>query len=38
MLTHITLGTNDLERARAFYDQVLAPLALKRLFSVEQAH
>lgn len=37
MLTHITLGTNDLERARAFYDKVLEPLALKRLFSVEQA-
>jgi catechol 2,3-dioxygenase-like lactoylglutathione lyase family enzyme len=37
MLTHITLGTNDLERARVFYDKVLEPLALKRLFSVEQA-
>ena len=31
MLTHVTLGCNDLEKARAFYDAVLAPLGMKRL-------
>lgn len=29
--THITLGTNNLEKARGFYDSALAPLGLKRL-------
>lgn len=29
--THITLGTNNLDSARGFYDSVLAPLGLKRL-------
>ncbi|WP_275629990.1 VOC family protein [Pseudomonas sp. 273] len=29
--THVTVGSNDLPRARAFYDRVLAPLGLKRL-------
>jgi catechol 2,3-dioxygenase-like lactoylglutathione lyase family enzyme len=29
--THVTVGTNDLVKARAFYDSVLAPLGLKRL-------
>src|SRR5258707_12273084 len=29
--THVTVGTNDLAKARAFYDNVLAPLGLKRL-------
>ena len=29
--THVTVGTNNLEKARAFYDKVLAPLGLKRL-------
>ena len=31
IFTHVTLGTNNLEKARAFYDAVLAPLGLKRL-------
>jgi len=31
--SHITLGTNDIKQAAAFYDAVLAPLGLKRLFS-----
>jgi catechol 2,3-dioxygenase-like lactoylglutathione lyase family enzyme len=31
IFTHVTVGTNDLERARRFYDAVLAPLGLKRL-------
>ena len=30
MLSHITLGTNDLDRAMAFYDKTLAPLGIKR--------
>src|SRR5207245_2412073 len=29
--THVTVGTNDLAKSRAFYDSVLAPLGLKRL-------
>lgn len=32
ILTHITLGTRDLERAKAFYDRVLEPLNFKALF------
>ena len=31
MFTHVTVGTNDLNRARNFYDAVLAPLGYKRL-------
>ena len=31
IFTHVTVGTNDLQRARAFYDKVLAPLGYKRL-------
>ena len=30
MLSHITVGARDLERAGRFYDAVLAPLGLKR--------
>ncbi len=30
MLLYVTLGSNDLERAGAFYDRALAPLGLKR--------
>jgi catechol 2,3-dioxygenase-like lactoylglutathione lyase family enzyme len=30
MFSHITLGTNDLSKAEAFYDAVLIPLGLKR--------
>ena len=30
MLLYVTLGSNDLERAGAFYDTALAPLGLKR--------
>ncbi|WP_449432155.1 VOC family protein [Pseudomonas putida] len=29
--THVTVGTNDLQKARAFYDEVLGKLGLKRL-------
>src|ERR1700747_3501440 len=31
IFTHVTVGTNDLAKARAFYDNVLAPLGLNRL-------
>jgi catechol 2,3-dioxygenase-like lactoylglutathione lyase family enzyme len=31
IFTHVTVGTNDLTKARAFYDAVLAPLGYKRL-------
>jgi catechol 2,3-dioxygenase-like lactoylglutathione lyase family enzyme len=31
IFTHVTVGTNDLARARAFYDAVLGPLGYKRL-------
>ena len=31
IFTHVTVGTNDLAKARAFYDSVLAPLGLKRV-------
>jgi catechol 2,3-dioxygenase-like lactoylglutathione lyase family enzyme len=31
IFTHVTVGTNDLGKARAFYDAVLAPLGCKRL-------
>jgi catechol 2,3-dioxygenase-like lactoylglutathione lyase family enzyme len=35
IFTHFTLGTRDLARAKAFYDQVLEPLNLKPLIAVE---
>ena len=31
IFTHVTVGTNDLAKARSFYDAVLAPLGYKRL-------
>jgi catechol 2,3-dioxygenase-like lactoylglutathione lyase family enzyme len=31
VFTHVTVGTNDLERARAFYDNVLGKIGLKRI-------
>ena len=31
IFTHVTVGTNDLTKAREFYDAVLAPLGVKRL-------
>lgn len=30
MLLYVTLGTNDLERAKAFYDAALLPMGFKR--------
>ena len=35
VFTHITLGTNNLEKARGFYDSVLAPLGLKRVMDMD---
>lgn len=35
ILTHVTIGTNNLENARKFYDKVLAPLGLKRVMDME---
>lgn len=32
-LSHVSIGTNDFERAVAFYDRVLAPLGITRLES-----
>jgi len=31
IFTHVTVGTNDLAKARAFYDAVLTPLGYKRV-------
>lgn len=31
IFTHVTVGTNDLQRARTFYDKVLGALGYKRL-------
>jgi catechol 2,3-dioxygenase-like lactoylglutathione lyase family enzyme len=31
IFTHVTVGTNNLAKAREFYDTVLAPLGFKRL-------
>jgi len=31
IFTHVAVGTNDLAKARAFYDAVLAPLGYRRL-------
>ena len=33
--THITVGTNDIERSRRFYDAVLATLGWTRLLDLE---
>ena len=33
MFSHVTLGTNDLAKAMAFYDAVLATLGLRRLLT-----
>src|SRR4051794_34709369 len=33
MFSHVTIGTNNLERAMAFYDAVLGPLGIERVLS-----
>lgn len=35
-LSHVSLGTNDLSAAIAFYDRALAPLAISRLETIGQ--
>ncbi len=36
MIGYVTLGTNDLPRATAFYDALLAEMGAKRLFESER--
>jgi catechol 2,3-dioxygenase-like lactoylglutathione lyase family enzyme len=36
MFSHVTIGTNDLARALAFYDAALAPLGIERVPSKYQ--
>jgi catechol 2,3-dioxygenase-like lactoylglutathione lyase family enzyme len=36
MIGYVTLGTNDLPRALAFYDALLAALGAKRVFEIER--
>ena len=37
MFSHVTLGTNHLEKALAFYDAMVAPLGLARLNTYPEA-
>ncbi|AJG22610.1 VOC family protein [Cupriavidus basilensis] len=37
IFTHVVVGTNDLDRARAFYDEVLGTLGIKRVMSMDTA-
>ena len=37
MLSHISLGVADLDRAQAFYDAVLAPLGVVRVWRFDDA-
>ena len=37
MYSHVTVGSNDLERAAAFYDQALATLGIERHMTVDGA-
>ncbi len=36
MIGYATIGSNDLEKAKAFYDKVLAPLGGKRAFASDR--
>ena len=36
MIGYVTIGANDLERAKTFYDKVLQPLGAKRAFGGER--
>lgn len=36
MIGYVTLGTNDLPRAAAFYDALLAEIGARRLFDMER--
>ena len=35
IISHVSLGTNDIERALAFYDKVLATLGIKRVETLD---
>ena len=35
IFTHVTIGTNDLDKARSFYDSVLEPLGVKRIADMD---
>lgn len=35
ILSHVSLGTNDLDTACTFYDKALAPLGIKRVETIE---
>lgn len=35
IFTHVTVGTNDLQKARSFYDNVLGTLGQKRIADLE---
>ena len=37
MFSHVTVGTNDVEKAKAFFDATLAPLGLTRLATYPEA-
>lgn len=37
IFTHVVIGTNDLERARNFYDEVLGTLGVKRVMNLDTA-
>jgi len=37
MLHHVSLGTSDIDRARTFYDPVMAVLGLRRTLDVAEA-
>ncbi|MFD1107379.1 VOC family protein [Sphingobium olei] len=37
MIHHLSVGTSDLDRARAFYDPVMRELGLRRTLDVEDA-
>lgn len=37
MISHVSVGTNDFERACAFYDAVLAPLGCRRIMQHDGA-
>ncbi|MGH8524078.1 MAG: VOC family protein [Gammaproteobacteria bacterium] len=37
IFTHVVIGSNDLERSRKFYDNVLSTLGLKRVMDMDAA-
>ena len=38
MIGYVTLGTDDLDRARAFYDALFATIGAKRLMQLDEQH